>query len=250
MEWWKQPCWFLDSEQFLGCVALDQAIWLRLMRFCVGQENNGVIVDCRTWGEQRWKCVARISVRNVRRSCALWTWRGDDLVVAGYPTESQAECIKRRTASNTSSSARAAAARHNGGRGGRPPSQRSTGTVPVAALEAPESASPERAARSDTVLQLPPEQLLGTWIRWLGNDPERQEANRQELRQLVALHGLRAVQAQAERLAHAVGGKVYPNELSDAFIAARNGSRNSSDPAAGEATSAAQVLRLPPRRAR
>lgn len=87
----------------------------------------------------------------------------------------------------------------------------------------------------------PPEQKLATWIRWTSNDADRQETNRQELRQLVEQHGMKAVQAKAEQLAHAAGTKVFPNALSDAFLASGKPDLRPSD------TWVPPVLNLKPR---
>jgi hypothetical protein len=65
-----------------------------------------------------------------------------------------------------------------------------------------------------------PEQTLTAWVRWKTSDHERSQENLIELRSLIETHGIKTVQAHAERLAFAAHGKVWPNQIAEEFLKA------------------------------
>lgn len=85
MDWLYLSCATLDAPQFLGSEPTDRATWLCLLRFCVGQENSGRVVDCQAWTDRRWQQIAGVTKAETERTCDLWTWKGKDLIVWGYP---------------------------------------------------------------------------------------------------------------------------------------------------------------------
>lgn len=211
MDWLNIHTSTMDSEDFLGCEPVDQATWLKLSRYCIGQENGGRIATDPEWGDRRWQQVFRVTMKESRRKCALWHWEGDTLVVHFYPVEKEDEVRRNRK---------------NGTLGGRPAKPKNNQVVSDGITTRFDSAETEGKGKEEEgkgsetgTTPAPPEQRLATWIRWMSQDSERQEANREEIRQLVEQHGMPAVQAKAEQLAHAAGAKVYPNALSDAFLA-------------------------------
>lgn len=111
MEWINIHVSVLDSVEFVGCEPVEQATWLKLLRFAIGQENGGVIVGCAGWKDRKWQQLTRCTKREVTAECDLWTWDGDDLTVAFYPTEKEAEVKAKR---------------ENGKRGGRPKKETET----------------------------------------------------------------------------------------------------------------------------
>lgn len=100
----------LDSVAFIGSEPVDQATWLKLQRYCIGQENGGIIAACRDWKDRKCQQLLRITRAEMLRDCDLWEWRGNDLHLYGYPLDQEAKVIKKR-----------GIARTNGQQGGRPP---------------------------------------------------------------------------------------------------------------------------------
>lgn len=101
----------LDSVEFVGSEPIDQATWLKLQRYCAGQENGGVIPHCRDWKDRKCQQLLRITRAELLRDCDLWTWEGDSLRLFAYPLDQEAKVLRKR-----------AIARTNGQQGGRPPS--------------------------------------------------------------------------------------------------------------------------------
>lgn len=109
MNWLNLNIQTLDSENFLGSDPVDRATWLCILRYCIGQENGGIVADCRDWGDRKWQQLIRVTKRESERTCDLWSWVGDDLIVWGYPVEKQEEIQQKRDRAKT-----------NGAKGGRP----------------------------------------------------------------------------------------------------------------------------------
>jgi hypothetical protein len=106
MEWLNLHTSTLDAPEFVGAEPHERSAWLCLLRFCIGQENGGVIKGCRDWNDRRWQQLCRVTKREVARTSALWGWDNDDLVVWAYPLDKEEEVKRNRT---------------NGLKGGRPP---------------------------------------------------------------------------------------------------------------------------------
>ena len=100
----------LDSVEFVGSEPVDQATWLKLQRYCAGQENGGIIADCREWKDRKCQQLLRITRAELLRECDLWTWEGGTLHLFRYPAEQEAKVIRKRDIART-----------NGQLGGRPP---------------------------------------------------------------------------------------------------------------------------------
>ena len=98
MNWINIRTEFLQGEVFRGCEPTDRATWLCLLGYCHSQENRGVLVNCRDWPDRKWQQVVAVTKEEVNRSCGLWFWDGDDLVVREYPVEKQAEITAKREA--------------------------------------------------------------------------------------------------------------------------------------------------------
>lgn len=102
MEWFNIHTSTLDSEEFLCSEPVDQATWLKLQRYCIGQENGGVIRGAKGWTDRHWQHLVRATLKEVLRECKLWEWIGDDLKVKFYPAAKQLEVqAKRRAAEST-----------------------------------------------------------------------------------------------------------------------------------------------------
>lgn len=98
MDWLNFHVGILDSAEFVGSEPTDRGTWLCLQRYCAGQENGGVISGCADWADRKWQQVARVTLREVRRTCELWRWDGDDLHVQFYPIDKQREVQAKRQA--------------------------------------------------------------------------------------------------------------------------------------------------------
>lgn len=109
MEWLNLHTSVLDSPAVLGEEPLNRATWIFLLRYCIGQENNGRILGAVSWGDRKWQQLVRVTLAEVQAQSSLWDWRGGDLIVSMYPVEKEREVKRKR-----------AAARRNGNQGGRP----------------------------------------------------------------------------------------------------------------------------------
>jgi hypothetical protein len=139
MDWLNLHVSVLDSPQVLRCDPIRRATWLFLLRYCISQENGGLIEDCTAWGDTSWQQIVRVKLREVLAESPLWTWEGNNLRVTFYPAEKEAEVQAKRTGGTyggkSSTEAKAQAARENGRRGGRPKTQAET--------QAPETKEPK-----------------------------------------------------------------------------------------------------------
>lgn len=120
MNWININVTVIDSEEFLGATPTERATWLCLIRYCVGQENGGRIEGAKDWKDRKWQQVVRVTSREVSAKCDLWSWEGDDIAVAFYPLEKEAEIQHLREIGRISSDAKRDAAKANGAKGGRP----------------------------------------------------------------------------------------------------------------------------------
>jgi hypothetical protein len=96
MDWLNLHTSVLDSPECLRCDPVRRATWVWLLRYCIGQENNGIIKGCREWGDATWQQLCRVKLREITLESPLWVWNGNDLCVAYYPTEKQAEVQAKR----------------------------------------------------------------------------------------------------------------------------------------------------------
>lgn len=120
MDWLNLHTSVLDSPEVIGAEPVDRGTWLMLERYCIGQENGGIIKDCRRWKDRKWQQVVRVTQAEVNRESDLWAWRADDLMVMFYPLEKEAEVKRLRELGKLRTPAKQAAAQANGKLGGRP----------------------------------------------------------------------------------------------------------------------------------
>lgn len=76
----------IDSEAYQEATRAQQAVWMALLRYCVGQLNGGLILACLNWADTKWQRVVRVSSREVNCESPLWHFEGSDLRVSFYPT--------------------------------------------------------------------------------------------------------------------------------------------------------------------
>jgi hypothetical protein len=77
---------------------VQQSTWMKLFRYCAGQENGGRIRDCLAWPERKWQQVVRVSSREILRKCQLWAFDDSDLILEFYPKEKEIEIKAKREA--------------------------------------------------------------------------------------------------------------------------------------------------------
>jgi len=63
VEWLNIHTSTLDSEAFMCSEPVDQATWLKLQRYCIGQENGGVIRGAKGWTDRQWQHLVRATLR-------------------------------------------------------------------------------------------------------------------------------------------------------------------------------------------
>lgn len=93
------------SPEYIGSEPTQRSTWFSLMAYCAEQENGGVIRDCHEWKDRRWQQTAAVTLEEVQDGCDLFWFEGDDLHVAFYPVNREAQV---------------AAGRAGGSKGGRP----------------------------------------------------------------------------------------------------------------------------------
>jgi hypothetical protein len=98
MNWLNIETATLDSEEFVGSDPLNRATWLCLLRYCAGQENGGIIADCKEWPDRKWQQLARVTKKEIQADSSLWSWSGNDLRLWAYPVERETELQAKREA--------------------------------------------------------------------------------------------------------------------------------------------------------
>lgn len=109
MDWLNLHSSILDSPEVVGAEPTDRGTWLMLLRYCMGQENGGLIEDCAGWKDRKWQQLARVTLSEVKRESELWAWSDNDLTVIHYPLEKEELVRVKRENAKT-----------NGRSGGRP----------------------------------------------------------------------------------------------------------------------------------
>lgn len=78
------PIEFFVSRDYRGSEPLDRGTWLALLAHCYVEGNDGRIRGAKRWTDRAALQVAGVTMQEIRKQCALWTWEGDDLVVAHF----------------------------------------------------------------------------------------------------------------------------------------------------------------------
>jgi len=88
----------LRSPEYIGSEPTARATWLSILCYCCEQENGGIIPACVGWKDRQWQQTCGVTFSEVREQSLLWEWHGDDLAVAFYPADKQAEIQAKREA--------------------------------------------------------------------------------------------------------------------------------------------------------
>jgi hypothetical protein len=96
MQWININRETLDTEVMLDVEPADGWTWLRLLSYCLGQENGGRIAAAKQWKPRMWMLGVKVAPEDVTRDCALWKWVGDDLMVEFYPHDKEREVVAKR----------------------------------------------------------------------------------------------------------------------------------------------------------
>lgn len=175
MDWLNLHTSTLDSPEVVGADPRARATWLFLLRYCVGQENGGLIRDCASWGDRKWQQAIRVTKREVAQSTQLWRWEGGDLRVNFYPTKKEKEVQAKREGGRLGGQARTEAkieaARLNGGLGGRPATYETTEAEPKLKPNGMEGNGREvegewARAKAELPESLKTDPVIEVWIRW------------------------------------------------------------------------------------
>lgn len=95
----------LRSCEFVGAEPVERATWLSLLGWSCGQENSGVIENCKNWSSRKWQQLCGVMKEEVLLESELYHFEGDNLFIHFYPLEQQASVVAKR---------------ENGKKGGRP----------------------------------------------------------------------------------------------------------------------------------
>ena len=106
MEWLKLDLRWIRSPEYIGSDPVGRATWLSLMAFCADKENGGRIQDCGKWPDRMWQQMCGVTLEETRQESDLFTWDGEDLVVAFYPTKTEGIVQSRREAGKAGADAR------------------------------------------------------------------------------------------------------------------------------------------------
>lgn len=172
----------LDGPEFAQAKPAAIATWLRLMRYCVGQENGGVIPGVKAWDARLCLFTLGVDRKDLHQGSPLWSWKGQDLAVLFYPGKQEKICLKRRKVGKT-----------GGVASGKSRREKSAGSK----AEANGSSKPE-ANGSDLVERKGKESKSKSKVSRPadGTDGRTPLASLEELQAYAGEHGIRAEWAQ------------------------------------------------------
>jgi hypothetical protein len=96
MEWLNIHSSTLSSDEFLDSPADDQAAWVLISSYCANQENGGRITGAKLWDDQKCMRALKVPRDRLKDQAFLWSWEGDDLLIAFYPIEQEEILRKKR----------------------------------------------------------------------------------------------------------------------------------------------------------
>ena len=75
------PAESLTEDRFLDCSFWEIGVWLLLLGYCVRHGDQGIIRNCKTWSDRRWRRCLGFTKQNLQEAANLWEWEDDDLTV-------------------------------------------------------------------------------------------------------------------------------------------------------------------------
>lgn len=96
MDWINIHTSVIDSAEFLTAEPVQRSTWLCLYRYCAGQENRGRILGAKAWTDRIWLQMCGVSLKEVKQTCSLWEWDGDDLVLQFYNIKNEEKVQRLR----------------------------------------------------------------------------------------------------------------------------------------------------------
>lgn len=103
MDWINLRTTFLRSAAYMGSRPIERATWLNVLAYCTEQENGGRIPGAAAWKDRQWQQCCGVTAREVRSATKLLTIEGDDVLVAAYSAEKEAEVKARRVQAGVAS---------------------------------------------------------------------------------------------------------------------------------------------------
>lgn len=204
MDWINIHVSALLSHEFLGSSPIERATWLCLLRYCVTQENGGLIEKCCVWKDRKWQQICGVTIKEVKSDSGLWVWEQDGehkgLRVKFYPVEKEKLVQQNRSAGavggQAKTQAKTQASQVNGTKGGRPknPSEnRNENPTEGKGREGNRKGKEEGAS-----LPFASEEFRKTWDQWEQHRREKKEpitpvARAMQLKKCEAIGEARAI---------------------------------------------------------
>lgn len=113
----------IRSPGFVGSSPAERGTWLCVLAYAMQIECGGRIVGARLWKARQWPQACMVTIGEVRSANKLLRFDGDDLIVEGYPDETERKVQLKRSGGASVSDRKSAASRVNGSKGGRPITQ-------------------------------------------------------------------------------------------------------------------------------
>jgi len=105
MQWLNLELALLRGPELSTATPAEIGVWLKLTAYCATNENGGLIIGAATWNDRHWLICCGVTGKEVAGAANLLKTEGNDLRVAFYPVDKEAEVKQNR---------------ENGKRGGRP----------------------------------------------------------------------------------------------------------------------------------
>lgn len=80
----------------MDAASVHRGTWLSILRYCVGQENGGVIQGARLWNDRKWQQIAGVTLEEVQSVNRIYGFDGDDLRLEFYPAASEVKVKHNR----------------------------------------------------------------------------------------------------------------------------------------------------------
>lgn len=96
MEWLNIHAATLRAPEYIGSEPVARATWLNVSSYCAGQENGGRIEGAARWKDRQWQQTCGVTLAEIHASGDLLSFDGDDLIVWGYPLDTEEKLRRNR----------------------------------------------------------------------------------------------------------------------------------------------------------